>query len=44
MSYVMSRRTLLRGSLGVAAAGTIAGLTSAGAAEAAPIRTDAEVY
>jgi GH43 family beta-xylosidase len=44
MSYAMSRRTLLRGSLGVAAAGTIAGLTSAGAAEAAPLLTDAEVY
>ena len=37
MSF-LSRRTLLRGSLGVAAAGTIAGLTSSGTATAAPLR------
>ncbi|GAA0482109.1 glycosyl hydrolase [Paractinoplanes deccanensis] len=38
MSYGMSRRTLLRGSLGVAAAGTVAGLSSASpAAAAAPV-------
>ena len=40
----LSRRTLLRGSLGIAAAGTIAGLTSAGTATAAPLATDAEIY
>jgi GH43 family beta-xylosidase len=40
----MSRRTLLRGTLGVATAGTLAGVASAGAAEAAVPRTDAEIY
>src|SRR4051794_27727863 len=40
----VTRRTLLRSSLGVAAAGTLAGLSSAGAASAAEPRTDAEIY
>jgi GH43 family beta-xylosidase len=41
---MISRRTLLRGSLGVAAGAGIAGLGSAGTAEAAIPRTDAEIY
>ncbi|WP_233513649.1 family 43 glycosylhydrolase [Micromonospora craterilacus] len=41
----MSRRTLLRGGLGVAATGMVAGLSSAAFADPkAPARTDAEVY
>jgi GH43 family beta-xylosidase len=42
--FAMSRRTLLRGGLGVAAAGTLAGVASAGTASAAVPRTDAEIY
>jgi GH43 family beta-xylosidase len=45
MPYEINRRTLLRGSLGVAAAGTIAGLASASSAAAADVpRTDAQIY
>ncbi|GAA0544933.1 hypothetical protein GCM10010172_28190 [Paractinoplanes ferrugineus] len=41
---MISRRTLLRSSLGVAAGAGIAGLSTAGPAEAAIPRTDAEIY
>nr|WP_296068478.1 glycoside hydrolase family 43 protein [uncultured Actinoplanes sp.] len=40
----MNRRNLLRGGLGVAATGTLTGLSSARAASAAVPRTDAEIY
>ena len=43
-AYAVSRRTLLRGGLGVAAGTGLAGLGAAGAAEAAVARTDAEIY
>lgn len=43
-AFALSRRTLLRGGLGVAAAGTLAGVASAGTASAAVPRTDAEIY
>ncbi|MEU4239117.1 family 43 glycosylhydrolase [Actinoplanes sp. NPDC026619] len=41
---MISRRTLLRGSLGVAAGAGVAGLSAAGSAEAAIPKTDAEIY
>ncbi|GIE98019.1 family 43 glycosylhydrolase [Paractinoplanes rishiriensis] len=44
MSYAISRRLLLRGTLGVAAGAGVAGLAAAGSAEAAALETDAEVY
>ncbi|MFI5897965.1 family 43 glycosylhydrolase [Actinoplanes sp. NPDC051513] len=44
MKYALSRRTLLRGTLGVAAGAGIAGLAQAGTAEASGPRTDAEIY
>ncbi|OON30254.1 family 43 glycosylhydrolase [Micromonospora haikouensis] len=46
MTYPMSRRVLLRGGLGVAATGMVAGLSSAATAGPRPgvARTDAEVY
>jgi GH43 family beta-xylosidase len=44
MSTAFSRRTLLRGTLGVAAGAGIAGLSAAGSAEAAGPRTDAQIY
>ncbi len=48
MTYAMSRRTLLRGSLAVTGAGALAGVGIAagaeGAPQAAPLRADAEIY
>lgn len=47
MTYAISRRTLLRGSLSVTTAGALAGLTAAGAEGApqpGPRRSDAEIY
>jgi GH43 family beta-xylosidase len=44
MTNGISRRTVLRGTLGVAAGAGIAGLSAAGSAAAAGPRTDAEIY
>jgi GH43 family beta-xylosidase len=44
MNQLVSRRTLLRGALGVAAGAGVAGLSAAGSARAAGPRTDAEIY
>jgi GH43 family beta-xylosidase len=44
MSYQISRRMMLRGTLGVAAGAGIAGMGAAGSAVAAGPRTDAQIY